>query len=133
MGGYREKVETELHKICGEILDLIDKNLLPAATNGESKVFYYKMKGDYYRYIAEFSEGDKKSQAAESAKGAYQEATTVATSDLLVTHPIRLISVELLRVPLRSLEQPGGGVQDGTNCIRRRHCGVGQRQRGHVQ
>merc|ERR1711933_139501 len=58
--------------------------------SGESKVFYVKMKADYYRYIAEFTDGDKKTQAAESAKLAYAEATSVAEKDLVVTHPIRL-------------------------------------------
>merc|ERR1712151_465334 len=46
--------------------------------------------GDYYRYIAEFRDGDEKSKAAESARLAYEEATKVATKDLAVTHPIRL-------------------------------------------
>merc|ERR1712232_1336538 len=49
---YCAKVETELQKICDKILALLDGNLIPKATNGESKVFYQKMKADYYRYIA---------------------------------------------------------------------------------
>merc|ERR1712043_24924 len=63
---------------------------IPKASSGESKVFYQKMKADYYRYIAEFSEGDAKSKAAESARVAYDEAQKVAEKDLAVTHPIRL-------------------------------------------
>merc|ERR1712059_152534 len=90
MGEYRQKVEEELDKICKAILDLLDKNLIPKSSNGESKVFYQKMKADYYRYIAEFSDGDKKSKAAESARESYQEAQKVAEKDLPVTHPIRL-------------------------------------------
>merc|ERR1712209_149408 len=49
-----------------------------------------KMKADYYRYIAEFSDGEKKSGAAESARLAYDEASKVAEKDLVGTHPIRL-------------------------------------------
>jgi 14-3-3 protein beta/theta/zeta len=32
---------------------LLEKFLVPKASNAESKVFYLKMKGDYYRYLAE--------------------------------------------------------------------------------
>merc|ERR1712078_62029 len=87
---YSIRVEAELNKICGEILELIDTNLVPMSTAGESKVFYHKMKGDYYRYIAEFTEGDTKKAAAESARVAYDDAMTEATKELAVTHPIRL-------------------------------------------
>merc|ERR1719213_605784 len=87
---YCSKVETELQKICDTILGLLDANLIPKAGNGESKVFYQKMKADYYRYIAEFTDGDKKSKAAESARQAYQDAQNVAEKDLAVTHRIRL-------------------------------------------
>merc|ERR1712050_320621 len=87
---YCKKVEDELDKICDTILGLLDGNLISKASNGESKVFYQKMKADYYRYIAEFTEGDAKSKAAESARAAYQEAHNVAEKDLAVTHPIRL-------------------------------------------
>merc|ERR1712003_291788 len=87
---YCGKVEAELDKICNTILELLDKNLIPKCTSGESKVFYQKMKADYYRYIAEYTEGDKKKGASDSATEAYKAAQAVAEKDLAVTHPIRL-------------------------------------------
>merc|ERR1719264_2402081 len=87
---YCGKVEGELQKICDTILGLLDGNLIGKASTGESKVFYQKMKADYYRYIAEFSDGDAKTKAANRAKDAYEEAQKVAEKDLAVTHPIRL-------------------------------------------
>eukprot|EP00921_Rhytidocystis_pertsovi_P021649 GHVQ01034569.1.p1 GENE.GHVQ01034569.1~~GHVQ01034569.1.p1 ORF type:complete len:254 (-),score=58.49 GHVQ01034569.1:292-1053(-) len=87
---YRQKVEDELNKICEDILKLLDEHLIKAATTSESKVFYYKMMGDYYRYISEFSaEGDKK-DAADKAQESYESATSIATKELSSTHPIRL-------------------------------------------
>merc|ERR1712176_1295355 len=87
---YCAKVESELDKICNTILGVLDTNLVPKCSQDESKVFYLKMKADYYRYIAEFTEGDKKTKAAESARMGYTEAQTVAEKGLAVTHPIRL-------------------------------------------
>merc|ERR550514_2716384 len=86
---YRMKVETELQGICDTILSLLSSSLIPATKEAEPKVFYHKMKGDYYRYIAEFTQAEKKSGAANSAKAAYDDAMTAA-GDLAVTHPIRL-------------------------------------------
>ena len=40
---YRSKIEEEMSSICNDILSLLDKTLIPTATGGESKVFYYKM------------------------------------------------------------------------------------------
>lgn len=57
---YREKVEKELREICYDVLGLLDKYLIPKASNAESKVFYLKMKGDYYRYLAEVATGDQR-------------------------------------------------------------------------
>eukprot|EP00927_Polykrikos_kofoidii_P054978 TRINITY_DN492_c0_g1_i2.p1 TRINITY_DN492_c0_g1~~TRINITY_DN492_c0_g1_i2.p1 ORF type:complete len:242 (+),score=47.84 TRINITY_DN492_c0_g1_i2:73-798(+) len=87
---YCLTVEQELQKICDDILKLLDDKLIKTADTGESKVFYQKMKADYYRYIAEFRSGDPKASAAESARQAYQDAQDVAEKDLAVTHPIRL-------------------------------------------
>merc|ERR1719386_399807 len=49
---YCTKVEGELDKICNTILGLLDTHLIPKSSSDESKVFYQKMKADYYRYIA---------------------------------------------------------------------------------
>jgi hypothetical protein len=38
-----EKIEAELAQICEDILDVLDKHLIPSAASGESKVFYHKM------------------------------------------------------------------------------------------
>ncbi|CAE8608287.1 unnamed protein product, partial [Polarella glacialis] len=87
---YCGKVESELQAICDTILKLLESKLIPKASGGESKVFYQKMTADYYRYIAEFTDGDKKAGAAENARKAYADAAAVAEKELAVTHPIRL-------------------------------------------
>eukprot|EP00386_Alphamonas_edax_P009345 GDKI01030767.1.p1 GENE.GDKI01030767.1~~GDKI01030767.1.p1 ORF type:complete len:255 (-),score=116.15 GDKI01030767.1:438-1202(-) len=87
---YRQKIELELQKICATILNLLDQFLIPHAQTGESKVFYYKMKGDYHRYISEFSADPAKGQASENAHQSYKEAMQVAQAELFPTHPIRL-------------------------------------------
>lgn len=87
---YRSQVEKELRDICSDILQVLDKHLIPCATTGESKVFYYKMKGDYHRYLAEFATGDDRKDAAEHSLVAYKAASDIAMTDLPPTHPIRL-------------------------------------------
>jgi len=48
---YKSKIETELVDICNDILSIIEDSLIPNSTSEEAKVFYYKMKGDYHRYV----------------------------------------------------------------------------------
>ena len=87
---YRAKVEAELTSICNDILSLLDEYLIPSSSTGESKVFYYKMKGDYYRYMAEFATGDNRKNAADNSLEAYKAASDIASTELPPTHPIRL-------------------------------------------
>ena len=68
----------------------MDKHLIPKASNAESKVFYLKMKGDYYRYLAEVAVGDKRTAVLDDSQKAYQEAFEIAKSKMQPTHPIRL-------------------------------------------
>ncbi|XP_047330351.1 14-3-3-like protein C isoform X3 [Impatiens glandulifera] len=87
---YRQIVESELSTICSDIMTIIDEHLIPSSSSGESSVFFYKMKGDYYRYLAEFKVDEDKKDAADQSLQAYQSATTAAESGLSPTHPIRL-------------------------------------------
>eukprot|EP00914_Ancora_sagittata_P019948 GHVO01039636.1.p1 GENE.GHVO01039636.1~~GHVO01039636.1.p1 ORF type:complete len:258 (+),score=54.91 GHVO01039636.1:112-885(+) len=87
---YRKCVEKELNDICGDILNVLDKHLIASAAGGESKVFYYKMKGDYHRYLAEFATGNDRKEAAENSLVAYKAASDIAMTELPPTHPIRL-------------------------------------------
>merc|ERR1712242_311992 len=87
---YREKVEKELRDICQDVLGLLDKFLIAKASNAESKVFYLKMKGDYFRYLAEVAVGDAKAAVTDDSRKSYQEAFDIAKSKMQPTHPIRL-------------------------------------------
>jgi len=87
---YREKVEKELSEVCDDIIKVLDDSLIPAATGEESKVFYYKRKGDYHRYLAEFSSGEVRTTASNAAADAYKAASDIAAQELAPTHPLRL-------------------------------------------
>ncbi|GAB5361691.1 hypothetical protein AAMO2058_000734400 [Amorphochlora amoebiformis] len=95
---YKTLIEKELDTICQEILGLLTNTLVPqvqekinAGTeeqkNNEALVFYLKMTGDYYRYLAEIIQDESyKKQAKET----YMKALDIAEKSLLPTHPIRL-------------------------------------------
>ena len=50
---FLDTLYSELTEVCMDLISLIDSKLLPMATTPESRVFYMKLKGDYYRYILE--------------------------------------------------------------------------------
>ncbi|KPP71506.1 14-3-3 protein zeta chain-like [Scleropages formosus] len=87
---YREKIEKELKDICNDVLILLDEYLIPKAELAESKVFFLKMKGDYYRYLAEVAVGDDKTSIISSSQDAYQAAFDISKKEMQPTHPIRL-------------------------------------------
>lgn len=89
-GEYRSKVENELKDICNQVLKLLDSFLIHKSTAHDSKVFYLKMKGDYYRYLAEVSLTEDREKIINSSQESYKEAFEIAKVDMPPTHPIRL-------------------------------------------
>ncbi|CAE7372799.1 unnamed protein product [Symbiodinium natans] len=75
-------------RTCEEVLHMLEMDLLPHATHPETRVFYLKMRADYYRYIAEFHPENQ--ECREKANWASQEAFAACQEGLLPTHPIRL-------------------------------------------
>ncbi|XP_071711499.1 14-3-3-like protein D [Rutidosis leptorrhynchoides] len=87
---YRFKVERELTDLCYEILNFLDSNLIDSASSSESKVFYLKMKGDYFRYLAGIKIGDERTEAVDAAMNSYKAAQDIAQAELGPAHLIRL-------------------------------------------
>lgn len=98
VGLYRGNIELELKNVCNDVLTLLDTYLIKdddeisTLTNAEaeSAVFYLKMKGDYFRYLAEVASDDDKPSVVSKAEKAYQKAVDVSKDHLKSTNPIRL-------------------------------------------
>merc|ERR1711934_624999 len=91
---YKETVAAELYQIIQEVSNDIVKVYTEgpkAATKAEIKVFFHKLDGDYNRYGAEASSGDKRETFKDAARSAYEKADALCkTGDLHETNPIRL-------------------------------------------
>jgi len=116
---YKTVLEGELDGLCQEILDMLDNFLIPSADNEESKVFFYKMKGDYFRYMAEYKSDEERTKATEQSQASYQTATDLATASLEPTNAIRLglalnfsvFKYEILDVPSEACELANNAFQ----------------------
>ena len=64
---YKRRIEDELFDQCILIVNLVKDKCLRVASNSESKAFFLKMIGDYYRYVAESAQGDKLNQVKNGA------------------------------------------------------------------
>lgn len=113
---YTKKVETELQNLCGDVLSLLREILIPhcPVKNYEEMVFYLKMAGDYYRYLAEFlpKDTDTDREAKKNAKEMYEQAVVIGRGNLESTNPILLgltlnFSVfwfEILKEPQKAID-----------------------------
>lgn len=102
---YQELIKNEVLAKCNEVVNLLtpneDKNVcikIPSVSDDlkieerEQAVFYLKMKGDYYRYMAEVepnAKSDGSNTYGDLAIASYNEANDVAEG-LKETHPTRL-------------------------------------------
>jgi 14-3-3 protein epsilon len=86
----KENIERDLNKICEELQNLIDKYLLPNAIDNETKVFFLKLKGDYYRYKCEFASEKDFDISCEKAEKIYKEAYELANKEIPITNSTRL-------------------------------------------
>ena len=87
---YFHRIQTQVRTLCSEVLELLEKKLLIAADNSESRVCYLLMKADYLRYTCEISTETERDLAESEALAAYEAAMAVASTELHITHPSRL-------------------------------------------
>ena len=86
----KNNIEKELNEICNEIQLIIDNYLVPNASDSETKVFFLKLKGDYYRYKCEFATGKEFDDACSKAEKVYKEAYDIANKDIPISSSTRL-------------------------------------------
>ena len=86
----KNSIEKELTNIIDEVQIIIDKYLIPNAIDAENKVYYLKLKGDYYRYKCEFSTGEEFNEACSKAEKVYEEANEIANKSIPISSSTRL-------------------------------------------
>jgi len=89
LNAYIHLLENQLESSCREVLQLLEQELIDQTGSIEAQTFFYKMMADYYRYLAEFKQGQDREDASAFALRAYKEAQ-VRAENLKSTHPIRL-------------------------------------------
>ena len=94
---YRTKVAKEILGLCEEVLELLDRILIPNSNlpepekSTEARIFYLKMKADFYRYMAEVEEDNTKVKELKSqSEKTYANVMEMVQTDLVPTNPVRL-------------------------------------------
>lgn len=89
LGEYKKRIEADLQRDCQNIIDMIKNDGMKSLSDAESKTFFLKMVGDYYRYMAESAHGDVLAKARDGALANYREAE-IAGRELQACNPIKL-------------------------------------------
>ena len=87
LNDYKMAIENKLTADCQRVIDMINNKVLSKECEGESKAFFIKMVGDYYRYIAENAKGALMESVKQNALKAYTEANQIT---LPPCNPIKL-------------------------------------------
>jgi 14-3-3 protein epsilon len=86
---YKIILENEVFNICKVVIFLINEFLLTKTILDESKIFYLRMKGDYYRYLCEFKSLSENKNYIEESEKNYKMAVDLS-QNVLSINPIKL-------------------------------------------
>ncbi len=89
LSAYKVRIEKELYNQCIMIVNTVKDKCMKLAAEEESKAFFYKMIGDYYRYVAESAHDSTLEEVKNGALEGYQKASE-HSKDLNACNPIRL-------------------------------------------
>jgi 14-3-3 protein epsilon len=87
---YQDRAHSELEKLCHRAIDLLNDFLVPNADSPKATVFFHKLLGDHWRYLAEHSVAMQHKTAMAGAEENYKRAITHANLHLLKSDPLRL-------------------------------------------
>ena len=119
---YRNLVADKIIHNAQKAIDIIDNVLLDSASDPAALGYYYKMKGDMYRYIAETSEIIEKDKGTENGKKAYLDAIQICNENLSPVDATRLgaiLNAAVFRYEhLHERTEAIGMLQDAINDIK---------------
>jgi 14-3-3 protein epsilon len=84
-----DQIRSDVHALCTEVIAITDDILVPASDTTHDHIFYNKMKGDFFRYDAEFQISALREEAVKNASVSYETALNLA-SDLDIICPVKL-------------------------------------------
>lgn len=109
----KQKVEDEIKTICKELNVLIDSFLIQSTEDSENKVYYLKLKADYYRYLCEFTKDDEFDFNLGLSEKAYKEAHELAERSLPITSTTRLgvaLNYSVLLFEIKNLREEASAI-----------------------
>ncbi|EAY08009.1 14-3-3 protein [Trichomonas vaginalis G3] len=77
----RAQIADELKNYCTDLISLVDEKLLPSCSDEKSRLFYIRLKADYYRYLCEAVEGEEREKSVISAQTLYNEAIEITKKE----------------------------------------------------
>jgi 14-3-3 protein epsilon len=89
----RESLSRQLLAHSRDAVSAIDTALLPNSGDSQTTVFFHKLKGDFYRYMAEHSDESDAIAAGNSAEDSYTTALAIANEALPSHDTVRLALV----------------------------------------
>ena len=91
---YKATLINKLITVCNNVTHLIDKHILPKASTADSLTFFYTLKADYLRYIAEnILDENKRKTFSEQALNTYN--TALSKSDILAYTNVNKLNLML--------------------------------------
>ena len=91
VGFVKEDAFRKLNECVEYAIKRLDDVLIPAAEDDKkAKIFFLRIRADYYRYLAEFSSPEKDRTPFEEARNSYQMAIELAKDELQPTDTVLL-------------------------------------------
>ena len=106
---YDTKIQVELQGLCNSIITLLDGSLIKKAENSEAKVFYLKMKADYFRCAraCDRAGGARECSSSSSSSRSSRSSSSSSNATNQPTSPSQAASQEQpAPAPVHSLTRP---------------------------
>jgi 14-3-3 protein epsilon len=118
ISSYKKTITKELSDLCHELINLIDTKLLQSSKFPLNEIYFKKMRGDYFRYLAECMSETDSPAIIESCSKTYQEADQTAKANIPPTHPLRLgLQLNMSVFEFEILQNPGRAIQIASTAL----------------